>query len=648
MMRLEEFPEFVSFDGPDTLAPFLENDLLVAMTKYSDSIEHRIDLSNEFGAANHGFHDYMAIQADPMHGRKTIATLLSSNKILKQTHSRMGGSGEGMLSKVFDSRYFMAPIKDEFVAGAAADDLIKKASSGASVAELEADIMGLLDQNMTNTPEAAQMRSNFSKRAKAIANALVDTKGLTVATSQKNVKHAQGFMNAAMRKPIEGYHGLYSLKGASKWLRGVNAVTLLSFTTLTSLADLALPLIRTGDLKSYYTALKQYAREPAYRDMIRNVGAATENAVHQRLTVAHGVDSTQFMTGFFNATLLTPWTDAMRNVAAAVSYEHIKAQHRILREAPSTRKGRIARKILQQEGLSGLIADQNVDLDFVMESRGTQKEHPLNDRLATSIINLTNQMIFTPNPNDLPLWGQTPLGAIALQLKSYPLMMQRLTNTVVSEAFAGNSPTDRAANFTKALVGQSDNRLGPLGALLIAGPAAGAGTTMLKDIVQGRGGEENRDFALRERKLSKTLTTAFEDNPDLDRQLGLYFDGMVALGGMGFVGELFYDVAQSSDNGVYGSMRLAETLGGPTVGLYNDAVTVLQGGRSLVDGDEANGQQRAAAREIVGRVPVLGGVSWAKELAVDSIAGVRGKAGRPSSSSSFGGSFGGGSFGGSY
>jgi len=648
MMRLQEFPEFLSFDGPDTLAPFLENDLLVAMTKYSDSIEHRIDLSNQFGAANHGFHDYMAIQADPMHGRKTIAKLLSSNKILKQNHSRMGGSGEGMLSKVFSTEYFMAPIKDEFVAGAAADDLIKKAASGASVAELEANIMGLLDNNMTNTPEAAQMRSNFSKRAKAIANALVDTKGLTVATSQKNVKHAQGFMNAAMRKPIEGMHGLYSFKGASKWLRGVNAVTLLSFTTLTSLADLALPLIRTGDLKSYYTALKQYAREPAYREMIRNVGAATENAVHQRLTVAHGVDSTQFMTGFFNSTLLTPWTDAMRNVAAAVSYEHVKAQHRILREAPSTRKGRIARKILRQEGLEDLVNDMNVDLDFVMDSRGTQSEHPLSDKLAASLINLTNQMIFTPNPNDLPLWGQTPLGAIALQLKSYPLMMQRLTNTVVSEAFAGNSPTNRAANFTKALVGQSDNRLGPLGALLIAGPAAGAGTTMLKDIVQGRGGEENRDFALRERKLSKTLTTAFEDNPDLDRQLGLYFDGMVALGGMGFVGELFYDIAQSSDNGVYGSMRLAETLGGPTVGLYNDAVTVLQGGRSIYDGDDANGQRRAAAREIVGRVPVLGGVSWAKELAVDNIAGVRGKAGRPSTSSSFGGGSFGGSFGGSY
>ena len=40
--------------------------------------------------------------------------------------------------------------------------------------------------------------------------------------------------------------------------------------------------------------------------MIRNIGAATENAVHQRLTVAHGVDSTQFMTGFLTLRYLLP------------------------------------------------------------------------------------------------------------------------------------------------------------------------------------------------------------------------------------------------------------------------------------------------------------------------------------------------------
>ena len=644
MMRLDEFKEFTDFDNPDSLAPFLENDLLVAMTKYSDSIEHRIDLTEEFGPANHGYHDYMAILADPMHGKQTIATLLSSNKILKTNFSRMGGSGEGELDSVFTDTFFMSPIKDKYVAGQAAESLINKARSGASVAEMQAEIMGILDAKISNTPEAATIRKNFSKRAAAIANALVDTEGLTKITSKENVKHAQGFMNAAMRKPVDGQHGIYSMKNASKWLRGVNAVTLLSFTTLTSLADLVLPLIRTGDFKAYYTALKTYAREPAYREMIRNVGAATENAVHQRLTAAHGVDSTQFMTGFFNSTLLTPWTDAMRDVAAAVSYEHVKAQHRILREAPSTRQGRIARKILQQEGLQELIDDTSIDLDLVLESRGSAKEHPFNDKLSTALIKLTNQMIFTPNPNDMPLWGQTPLGAIALQLKSYPIMMQRMTNKVVADAFEGEGAINRGSNFAKAIVGRSDNRLGPLGALLVAGPAFGAGTVAIKDVVQGRGGEDNREFALRDRRLSKGLmegTDAFEDNPELDRTLGLYFDGMVALGGMGFIGEMMYDIGANADNGAYGTQRTMEGIFGPTLGLFNDASSVLQGARSVYDGDEANGERRTAVREIVGRVPVLGGVSWAKEAVIDSISGERGKAGRPSSGA-YGGGYSGG------
>ena len=638
MMRLDEFPDFIDFDNVDSLAPFLENDLLVSMTKYSDSLEHRIDLSDQYGAGIHGYHDYIAILSDPLHARQTITTLLTSNKILKTNYSRMGHSGEGMLNKVFDDSYFMAPVKDAFIGGKVADDLTLRAQNGASAAELEGVIMALLDKPLANSPEAAQMRKNFSKRASAIANALVDTKGLTKLTSKANVDHAQGFMNAAMRKPVDGAHGLYSMKNASKWLRGVNAVTLLSFTTLTSLADVVLPLIRTGDLKSYTKALYKYAREPAYRDMIRNVGAATENAVHQRLTVAHGVDSTQFMTGFFNSTLLTPWTDTMRDVAAAVSYEHVKAQHRLFREAKGTRQGRIARQILVEEGLQELIDDPNLDLDLIMESRGAANEHPLNDKLAASLIKLTNQMIFTPNPNDLPLWGATPLGAIAMQLKSYPLMMTRLSNKVVQDAFAGDTSGEKLANFSKAFVGQSDNRLGPLAALLVAGPAVGSLTVATKDVVQGRGGEDNREFALRERKLSKTLTTAFEENPELDKMLGHYFDGMVALGGLGLVGELMYDVVSNSDNGVYGTQRMFETIGGPTVGLFNDAMTVTQGARSAIDGKEANGERRAAFREVVGRVPVLGGVSWAKEALIDNVAGER-SLGRPSTSTGFGSSF---------
>tara|TARA_B100000768_G_scaffold52639_1_gene51150 strand:+ start:950 stop:10414 length:9465 start_codon:yes stop_codon:yes gene_type:complete len=642
VIRLDEYTDFADFDTPDSLAVFLENDLLVSMTKYSDNLEHRIDLTTEYGAGMHGYHDYMSILAQPMNARKVIGALLSSDKIISTTWARSGASDHGVKENTFDNNYFYAPIKDKFQSEQKAKELIDMAQGGKTAAEIEANIMDLLGDQLSDNPDAIMLRNNFRKRANAIANALGDTEGLTKLTSNNNLKHAQGFMNAAMRRPIDGVHGLFSGKNASKWLRGVNAVTLLGFTTLTSLGDLILPLIRTGDLGSYAKALRKFSVEPEYRDMIRNIGAATENAVHQRLTVAHGVDSTQFMTGFFNSTLLTPWTDMMRDVAASVSYEHLKSQQKVLRNRPNSRAGRIARRILQEEGLAEFVKDKNLDMDLVMESRFTGAEHPLANKLAASMIKLTNQMIFTPNPNDLPLWGQTPLGAIAMQLKSYPLMMTRLVNTVAGEAFRGDTPAQRGANFVKAFAGQSDNRLGPLAALLVAGPAMGGIAVGTKDIIQGRGGEDNREFGLRERRLSDTLTTAFEENEDLDMLMGWYFDGMVALGGLGLIGELAYDIASQSDNGAYGTQRTLETIGGPTVGLFNDATVVLQGGRSWWDDKPANGERRAAMREIVGRVPVLGGVSWAKEGIVDAVAGTRGKSGQ-----SGGGSFGGG-FGGSF
>ena len=641
LIRLEEFPEFNDFESSDSLAPFLENDLLVTMTKYSDNLEHRLDMTEKFGAGAHGYHDYMAIISQPMNAREVVGKLLSSNKIITTGWVRSGKAEHGVKEQVFSNNYFYAPIKQEYAAAQKADELIAMARSGATAAEIEGNIMELLGDQLASNKDAAILRQNFRRRAAAIANALSDTNGMAKVPSNSNLRHAQGFMNAAARKPIDGIHGTYPMRNASKWLRGVNAVTLLGFTTLTSLGDVVLPLIRTGDFASYTRALRKFAVDPEYRDMIRNVGAATENAVHQRLSVAHGVDSTQFMTGFFNSTLLTPWTDMMRDVAASVSYEHLKAQHKILKNRPNTRAGRIARRILTEEGLAEFANDKSLDMDLVMATRGSGSEHPLVDKLSSSAIKLTNQMIFTPNPNDIPLWAQTPLGALAFQLKSYPLMMTRLVNQVAGEAFRGETVADRGANFLKAFAGQSDNRLGPLAALLVAGPAMGSVAIGVKDIVQGRGGEDNREFELRERRLSDTLTEAFKENEDVDMLLGWYFDGMVALGGLGLFGELAYDIASQTDNGAYGTQRTSEALLGPTVGLYHDAMTVAQGARSWWDDDPANGERRAAVREIAGRVPVLGGVRWAREGVTDLVAGPRGGGStRGGSGGGFGSGFG--------
>ena len=651
MIRLQDFKRFADFDNPDSLSGFLENDILVAMTKYSDNLEHRLDMTEAFGVGAHGYHDYTAILSAPKAGRATIATLLRSNRILRTNYAINAGGEEGLYKKSFDHNVFMSPFKEEYPALAKADELIAMAQSGASVREIEESIMQSLDAALTGTENAQMMRQNFSKRATAIANALNDTKGLTVHTSASNVTHAKGFYNAAVRRPIEGMHGLYAMPETSKWLRGINAVTLLTYTTLTSIPDLVLPLIRTGDLKSYTKALTSYMSQreggKQYREMIRNIGAATENVVHQRMTMAHGVDSTQFMSGFFNTTLLTPWTDAMRDIGAAVSYEHLKAQSRIAREYPNSRAGRIAKRILKEEGLESLY--QNSDIDMIMQTRGSGAEDPMSKDISSAVIKLTNQMIFTPNPNDIILWGQTPLGAIVMQLKSFPIMMGRLIGKTFGEAFAGEGVPNRTANFAKALVGASDNRIAPLAALLTAAPAAGAGAVALKDIIQGRGGEDNRQHKVRDRRLSEhaNMYQGFKDNEIIDLTLGWGFDGFMAAVGFGFLGDLMFEIAAQSDNGAYGQNRVLEAIAGPTLGLANDALTVTQGVRSAIDGEETNGMRRAAVREVTGRMlfPLPNSM---RESIVDTFAGKKGAGqGGGGGGGSYGGNFG-GDFGGSY
>jgi hypothetical protein len=345
--------------------------------------------------------------------------------------------------------------------------------------------------------------------------------------------------------------------------------------------------------------------------MIRNVGAASENIVHQRMTKAFGVDNTKFTSGFFTTTLLTGWTDMMRDISAAVAYEHFRSQSRIAREAPNTRQGRIAKQILNEAGLQELYKS-NMNIESIMRSGG-ESEHPYREQLASSIVKFTNQSIFTPNANDQPLWAQTPGWQIVFQLKSFPLMMTRMGRDVVSDALNKGSEGER--------------RLAPLLYFAGLGPMFGSGVVFAKDVVQGRGGEENREFAVRDRALTDKFTMAeeFGLKENADQLLGWYVDGLMQMGGLGLIGQLMYDSAAQIDNGAYGKWRVAELLGGPSLGLFSDAFEVASGAADATldafGAESTNSKERSAVREILGRAPILGGVTAFREGGTDFIAG---------------------------
>ena len=142
---------------------------------------------------------------------------------------------------------------------------------------------------------------------------------------------------------------------------------------------------------------------------------------------------------------------------------------------------------------------------------------------------------------------------------------------------------------------------------------------------QGRGGEENREFASRDRKLTDSYSSAegmvnrVSDDLgiDADRYLGMYHDGLMMSGGLGFVGEMLVDIANQTDNGYYGMWRTATAIGGPSVSLGGRAVRVLGGVQDAafdaMGFESTNYKERDAFDASFGLVPFVGQMPAVKE-----------------------------------
>jgi hypothetical protein len=275
----------------------------------------------------------------------------------------------------------------------------------------------------------------------------------------------------------------------------------------------------------------------------------------------------------------------------------------------------LAKRALDEFGLQSLYDKGAPHIDMIMRSGGTEAEHPMYETVQAGMIKFANESIFAPNKNDLPQWATHPAGQLMFQLKSFPLKMLRLGRYAFKEALRSDDP-----NYA------------PLLLYMTAGPAMGFTAANVKDVVQSRGGEDNRQAEFRERKLSKTVTPLegmLSDNAD--KALGWYWDGFMTMGGLGILGELMYDTVNQVDNGAYGKVRIAETFMGPSSGLFFDALTIAEGGMSAVgdaiSGEGTNGKERAAVREVISRAPFIGQHSGMRESIVDRIAGEKGSRG---------------------
>ena len=180
--------------------------------------------------------------------------------------------------------------------------------------------------------------------------------------------------------------------------------------------------------------------------------------------------------------------------------------------------------------------------------------------------------------------------------------------------------------WNRFLENPKDADIAPLMYMYTAAPAMGFAAANIKDIVQGRGGEDNREFKFRERSLKEQFAWAENMDDDTAKYLGWYWDGFVVMGGMGLIGEMLYDIGSNVDNGAFGQVRIGEVILGPSMGLFNDGLTVGSGISDIISdslgGTSSNYKEREMVDTLFHRfAPPLGSMPAVRENFVDAVAG---------------------------
>jgi hypothetical protein len=594
LIRLDD-PDFRS--NLDELNSFLESDLETLLVKYFDGTTRRSLQSAKFGTLNHGYYDYLRVAEE---GRRGIAYLLSHNRVARKDIRSVSPDGYSTVIEWRDETTM--PFLDNGAGATEAADKVIDIWEKKGDAAAKAYLMSL-DVSSPPVGRTAPTTSVYEHRVDAIIAAIRDFKGEERQIHGSEIRFAQDALRLATKKPVDtGPLSGNTMRKTSQAIRAFNSVSLLAFTVLASIPDLVMPTIRSGSFKTHMKALKEFSGDAEYREAIRASGVAIESILHQRMTGLFGADSTgrlgRATTAFFNATMLTPWTDMNREISAAVGYEMFKAD---IKKASNLQVGDGSdmaaqkpeyRKLMRRLSHYGL-ADyarrgQNIDDLTDLEQPDVRK----------ALLRFANETIFAPSPDDMPLWTNTPVGAIVWQLKAFPLMMTRLAGDMVDDVKRGEYK--RPAYF------------------LSLGPAAGAAALAIRDIAQQRG--EDEEATLRHRNWYLAMGYDEKLHGSEDDFLGWYMESMLTMGGLGLVADLLHTTATSADNGAYGTQRILSALFGPTVGTISSAVNVIGGAEDGLLGmtPDSNAKERTAVRELVRRVPVVGGMGAVREGVVDA------------------------------
>ena len=616
----------ITGDAWEAMAPMFDNNLRSLMVSYTEAAYKRVEYANRFGVRGHGVSTYVDI-AD-RGASAAIDALMSSATGMKY---HVGNKADADIN--FAGGFPQAETADKLFSPMASDPQ-KAAELVAMVTTLLSKDKGVPSRNgIVDTivakfeREGGQGVDHFRKRAESIVNGLADfgDAGGGVASHERDfMMKMVGTLEGRPAYTINANQGLRQAAGAVK---AFNAVTLLSGAVLSSLADPALSLIRSGSMEAWAKGTVQAAKlasaDPAMREAMARVGVGMESILNENITHVHGGISGRVSNAFFQASMLTPWTNANRQVAALVGYESIKANQTIVQREMfngnvDTHAYRKSMRYLRQLGL-GYLSEGDKLNDFASAVNADMK-------IAEAIHKFTNESVFQPNRNDVPLWAQDPIAGLFWQFKSYPMMMGRMVKRSVYEAFA----TEKGHVFDGGESGKYAGDPASLMYLLTIGAAAGAGSLYVKDNLLGKNqdAEDGEWRSFKHRTASKMVQEfGFKDyemeNGTMDLIAGTYVSGLFNIGALGFLGDLMYQTAKSVDDGSFGRERIMSQIAGPALGTFSDSIQIISGAQDALKNGigEGSAEQRNAVRKVVKRIPFVGGQDPWAEAIINDVAG---------------------------
>ena len=247
-----------------------------------------------------------------------------------------------------------------------------------------------------------------------------------------------------------------------------------------------------------------------------------------------------------------------------------------------------------------------------------------------------SETIFAPTPTQLPAWTNNgPWFKTVAQLKSFPMMYERLVSTMLFGRKDGALLGEGIREALKAGdIKTAAEYLGPAGFMLLA-PMLGMGANGAKDLVMGRGGEDDDEFfKIATKRFSEDFIVKgiFEDAEAFDAFMGHYLAGLFTSGGLGLLGQMMYDASSMLDNDAYGRERIASLMMGPSFSVaFQDVPKIASGITSIPDPD-GQAKRRTAVRAVTSRIPIAGQIRPFRESVVDAVAGEGSEAGTPSDS----------------